>query len=142
MVGSACFVIVVSLAILFSFSKDIPYESQLARIESAIPYPPGGALPALPNPNFPPPVPLTPIYDPINDQGFPEADPFDMEEEMQPIGNPLPPPIAPIPAFVPELATPPVPLGILGRMHQWYREWIESLRLRAIPETVVPPRAR
>jgi hypothetical protein len=142
MVGSACVVIIISLAILFSFSKDTPYESQLARIESAILYPQGGALPALPNPNFPPPVPLTPIYDPLNDRGFPGADPFDMD--TMPLNDPLPmsPQMAPMPALIPALTTPPTPLGILGRMQQWYHEWIENLRLRAIPETVVPPRRR
>ena len=136
MVGSACIVILVSLMMFFSFLKITPREYQLARIESTFPYPQDGVLPALPNPNFPPPIPLTPIYDPINDNGFPAADLFDMRENMiPPIGNPLP-------VFIPELAPPPAPLGVIGRMWQWYQQWLENIRLHAVPETVVLPRRR
>lgn len=75
----ACLVIVVSCAALFSFAGSVPRESQVARISSIFPCPKDGILPALPNPNFPPPplVPLEPEPDPLDvgDLPMPELPP-------------------------------------------------------------------
>lgn len=115
---SACFVIIVSFFAIFSFSENIPREYQVARISELLPCADkDGVLPALHNPNFPPP-PLVPL--------MPEEDPLDVDD--------LPP------AGGPELT--PSTGGILENIWGWYQAWLESLKIKVVPETVIRQRGR